>query len=600
MPVVAVVAALALAAGPSKPTPHSAWRSHARESGFVETGRLDELDTFCAFLETKQQGCETFGASPEGRPLRAAVLSSLPPSQRNSEAFRSRPVVFLIGGIHAGEIDGKDALFEILTELSAPPPLAARGSALAGVLDVVTVVAVPVYNVDGHEHFGENHRPNQRGPKQMGWRVTSQNLNLNRDWAKADAPETVAMLQLINRYDPVVTMDLHVTDGAQFRHDIAVLTEPWRDDGSDGALLPAAKALSDTLVDGLKKTGHKPLDFYPSFERDDEPDSGFSRGVTPARLTHGYVARRGRIGVLVETHSWQPYKARVKATIDVVTALLRDAVKSAPRWRQAADDADAAGTALVGKRVDVAFDSDPKSTMTIDFLGYAYTRAPSSVSGALMTRYDEKKPAIWKIPLIDDVVASVTVSAPAAYAVEPGFADVVEARLLAHGVVSHRLKAAVDVDGEAYRADSVTFRGPYEGRQTAKLSGSWRPRRETLPAGTLIVPVAQPRGRLVVELFEVGAPESLAGWGFFNARLEQKEYMEAYVAEDVARAMLTDPAVAAAFDDALKDPAFAASPEARLDFFYRRHPAFDERFNLLPVRRLKHAPYIRPGRHQAR
>jgi hypothetical protein len=100
------------------------------------------------------------------------------------------------------------------------------------------------------------------------------------------------------------------------------------------------------------------------------------------------------------------------------------------------------------------------------------------------------------------------------------------------------------------------------------------------------VPIAQPRGLLVMQLMEPTAPDSFAAWGFFNAAFEQKEYMEAYVAEEVARAMLEDPAVKAEFDEALEDEAFASSPQKRLEWFYRRHASWDERRDLVPVFRV--------------
>jgi hypothetical protein len=75
--------------------------------------------------------------------------------------------------------------------------------------------------------------------------------------------------------------------------------------------------------------------------------------------------------------------------------------------------------------------------------------------------------------------------------------------------------------------------------------------------------------------------------GGFNNAFEQKEYMEPYVAEEVARAQLAkDPALAREFAERLRsDEKFAADPAARLDFFYRRHSAWDERFRLYPVLR---------------
>ena len=92
-----------------------------------------------------------------------------------------------------------------------------EGTAAQGALAQVTFVFVPVFNVDGHERFGRWNRPNQVGPEEMGWRTTAQNLNLNRDYVKADAPEMQAMLRLLNEWDPILYVDLHVTDGAQVR-----------------------------------------------------------------------------------------------------------------------------------------------------------------------------------------------------------------------------------------------------------------------------------------------------------------------------------------------------------------------------------------------
>jgi len=570
-----LVAALALAAAFDITTA-------ANTSDHARTGRLSELRVVCDRLTTIQQGCDVFGTSPEGRPMHAYTLSSIPaPKRAANAAFRTRPTVLVIGGIHAGEIDGKDASIAVLKRLV--------DGDLTGVLEHVTVVFVPVYNVDGHERFGKNNRPNQRGPEEMGWRTTSQNLNLNRDWAKADAPETRAMLALIERVDPVVIMDLHVTDGAKFQHDIAVMVEPWHDDGSDTPLIEPALTLQRGLIADLTATGHLPLPFYPSFERDDDPASGFAVGVVPARLTHGYAARRGRVGVLVETHSWHPYKARVQATVDVVAGFLRRAQTDAASWRRAADESDRLRASLVGKPVALAFDNDPASTTTIDFLGYAYAIAPSDVSGAPWIRYDETTPQTWRVPLVRDVTATRTVTAPLRYVVLPGFAPAVAAVLRAHGVRFTVVEKAYEEPAQRFVAADVTFSTtPYEGRQTAKFKGAWQPRAMApVPVGSLSVPVAQPRGRLVVELLEPSARESLAAWGFMNARFEQKEYMEAYVAEDVARAQLKDPAVRAAFDEKLKDPAFAKDPAARLDFFYRRHASYDVEHNVLPVLRIE-------------
>ncbi len=548
----------------------------ADRTDHVETGRLSEVQVVCDRLRTAKQGCEVIGTSPEGRPIHAYRLSSKTKSKSKPTVL----TVLIIGSIHAGEVDGKDATFAVVKRLI--------NGDLKTVLDHINVVFVPVYNVDGHERFGPNHRPNQRGPKEMGWRTTSQNLNLNRDWTKADAPETRAMLKLIERIDPVVIMDLHATDGAKFQHDIAVLTEPWHDDGTDTPLIAPAAALTNALVSDLRAAGHLPLTFYPSFEKDDDPTSGFAAGVVPARLTHGYAARRGRIGVLIETHSWRPYKERVQSTVTVVASLLRHAATHAAALHTAAKESDALRAALPGKGIALTFDAEPKATKTIDFLGYAYTREKSDVSGGMWTRYDENTKQVWKVPLIEGVKATHTVTAPSSYVVLPGFAEQTSAVLLAHGVRFSVTKVPTAMQAQRYVVSKASFRDkPYEGRHKVDVEGDWQQTSTvTVPKGALIVPVAQVRGRLVVELMEPRAYESFVGWGFMNARFEQKEYMEDYVAEEFARELLKDPSVRAAFEVAKKDTAFANDPAARLDFFYRRHPAYDSDFNVVPILRI--------------
>jgi hypothetical protein len=119
------------------------------------------------------------------------------------------------------------------------------------------------------------------------------------------------------------------------------------------------------------------------------------------------------------------------------------------------------------------------------------------------------------------------------------------------------------------------------------VEGTWQDEARDIPASGLFVPIAQPKARLVMSLLEPQAPDSFVAWGYFAAAFERKEYMEGYVVEAVAREMLAaDPAVKAEFERRLReDPAFAASPDARLEFFYRRHPSWDERYNLYPVYR---------------
>jgi hypothetical protein len=155
--------------------------------------------------------------------------------------------------------------------------------------------------------------------------------------------------------------------------------------------------------------------------------------------------------------------------------------------------------------------------------------------------------------------------------------------------VFRKVDKAIDAaQVQTVRADQAAFAPTsFESHQRLKVEGSWKPEPRNLGKGALFVPIAQPKARLVMALFEPQGPDSLLAWGEFNNAFERKEYMEEYVAEDVAREqMARDPALAAEFRHKVEtDPAFAKNAHARLEFFARRHPSWDERLNLYPVMR---------------
>jgi hypothetical protein len=553
----------------------------AERSGFTRTGRYDEVERLCAAYAARwpdKVRCLEFGRTPENRPMLALVASGDGVLDPETARKRQRPVVYFQGGIHAGEIDGKDAGFVALREL-----LQERAS--PGALERTTVLFVPALNVDGHERFGAWNRPNQRGPEEMGWRTTAQNLNLNRDHAKADAPEMRALLGLLNAWDPILYADLHVTNGAELREDLSVEVEPG--DGWDLELGVTGHALRNEVLARLRLAGFHALPFYPQFIDNDEPESGFAVWVSPPRFSQSYWATRNRFGALVETHSWQPYPRRVAATRETILAMVDLAARDGAKWLESARAADERARALAGTPVVLSY-TNTDAVRTVDIRGYEYTREQSAVSGQAWIRYDSTRPTIWKLPLKYEVKPALTVTAPTkGYFVPAAHAAWLSERLAAHGIEFERLAtprpgAAV----QTFRTDKVTTEAAtVEGRSRTTVRGSWRDEPRDIGAGALFVPIAQPKARLVMSLLEPQAPDSFVSWGFFGTAFEKKEYLENYVAEDVARRMLEqDPALRKEFERRLhEDASFAGRPEARLEFFHRRHPSWDERYGMYPV-----------------
>ena len=583
----ALLLALACAA-PVAAQPAQPLATHAERSGFAETGRYDEVIALCdAFASAHPDTvrCFDFGTSPEGRPMKALAITRTGALDAARAREGGHPVVLVQGGIHPGEADGKDAGFLLLREML-------DGTVATDSLEHLVWLFVPVFNVDGHERFEAWNRPNQRGPRESGWRATAQNLNLNRDYAKADSPEMQAMLRLVNAWDPLVQVDLHATNGAQFEHDIAIQVEPLH--AGDDALRAIGRQFRDGVMADLAAQGSLPLPFYPSLAEYDNPESGFIDGVYPPRFSTGYFLLRNRLSMLVETHSWKEYPERVQTTRNTIVSVLDHVGRHGREWLHAAHAADARAARLGGETVPLEYEATDRER-TIDFRGYAWTRTPSDVSGALMTRYDETTPQLWRVPLRDELVPSRTAQAPrGGYVVPAAHADWVADHLELHGVRFTRLAEPMhQAELETFRASAWTpAAASMEGHQRMELEGQWAGERRDVPAGSLFVPIAQPAARLVVALFEPQAPDSHAAWGRFNAHFERKEYMESYVAEALARGMLSaDPALREEFERRLReDETFAGSPRARLEFFHRRHASWDERLGLYPVYRADWTP----------
>jgi len=555
----------------------------SERSGFQNTGRYDEVIDLCARFQKaypKQVRCFEFGRTPEGRPMLALAVSRTGALTAEQAKKKGVPVMLIQGGIHAGEIDGKDAGFLALRE-------ALENKAAPGALDKQVLLFVPVFNVDGHERFGKWNRPNQRGPVEMGWRTTAQNFNLNRDYVKADAPEMQAMLALVNAWDPIAYVDLHVTDGAKFQPDVSIQVEPVH--GGDEELKRSGAALQTAVMADLKSQGSDPKPYYISFDKEDDPTSGFVDSMPTPRFSTGYFPLRNRMAMLVETHSWKDYPTRVRITRNTIVSLLSQVAAHGKEWQKTAQEADARAAALAGADVPLSYRTT-FNAKTIQFPGYEYTRGYSEVSGGLMTHYDESKPQMWTVPLRDEVVPDLKVAAPkGGYVVPAAFAAQVAAKLKVHGI-SYKLIGAdqMSAEVETFRATRTKFGAQsFEGHQSLAVEGEWGRERRSLVAGALFVPIAQPKARLVMAMLEPRGADGLLAWGLFNNAFERKEYMEDYVAEEVARDQLeADPALRAEFQKKVdSDADFNKTPAKRLEFFAKRHASWDERFNLYPVMR---------------
>ncbi|WP_414712239.1 M14 family metallopeptidase, partial [Sphingomonas sp.] len=305
----------ALIAGADDP-----WITPAERTGFATTPRYAETRAWLEHLAAASPlvAVETFGRTGEGRELLMVRASTGPGSDG-----APKPVVLVQTGIHAGEIDGKDAGLMLLRDI------ALRGK--AGLLDRVDLVFVPIYNIDGHERASRWHFPALRGPAEKGWVGNARNINLNRDYAKADAPESRAMIALLRRLDPILYIDCHVSDGFDMQHDITFTYAGW-------GRYAYHRATADWLMQrfgphvtaALEGAGHVPT-LYPSPIDTRNPAAGIRQAPEGPRYSTGYGDFIGVPTVLVENHMLKPYRQRVLGTYVLIEAALALAGEDAAR-----------------------------------------------------------------------------------------------------------------------------------------------------------------------------------------------------------------------------------------------------------------------------
>ena len=548
--------------------PDNPWATPGEKTGLTQSPSYADTVAFVGKLAAASPllTVETFGKTPQGRDMIAVVA-------RKASAAK-KPVVLIQAGIHSGEIDGKDAGLMLLRDM------AMRGK--DSLLDHVDLVFVPIFNIDGHERASRYNRPNQRGPLIQGWRTSSQNYNLNREYLKADAPEMQAMIGLIRKYDPVLYLDLHVTDGTDHQYDVAFAFAGW-----DGlyAYSPAIGRWLDqrfrpSVSAALTKAGHTP-GYYVSPLDNRDPLKGISHNADTPRFSTGYGDHARIPTVLVETHSLRPHRQRVLGTY----TLIEQALRLADEDREALQAAIATDRASRPDSITLTWKPLTKPIKTISFSGIAHETYSSPISGTKEVRW-LGKPITHPMP-VWGVEPDRVNRLPTAWWVPASAADVI-ARMRLHGVQMESIDTPRSVTLDMVRLVEPKLGSAIEGRVPLSAKDYvHETRAELMPPGSVRVPSDQPLGLLVAAMLEAESPDSFLAWNFFSGILQRTEYIEGYAIEPMAAAMLArDPVLKAAFEKRLADDkAFADNPTARLQWFYERSPYYDQRYLLYPVGR---------------
>jgi hypothetical protein len=513
-------------------------RTQAERTSYQETSSHASVQAFLDSLTRLGRPVlkGVMGRTTEGRDL-TYVIASRPLLATPDAARRSgRPIVFVQGNIHSGEVEGKEALQALVRDLLLDPR--------PNVLDSIVLIALPNYNADGNERLAPQarNRGAQNGPEMVGTRPNATGLNLNRDYMKADAPETRASLAMFNTWDPHVFVDLHTTNGSY--HGYALTYAP--------SLNPAAELREATFGGAWARDSFLPelrrrvrdRHQVETFDYGDFVGAGGGRGgrggrggapppsgITPAvpptgwrtyehtpRFGTNYYALRGRVSVLSETYSHDPFETRVRSAY----AFTKELLSLVAERRQMILD--------LTKRSDAALRRAPGSLPPVPVRA-AMTQTPYEADVSYeeiermgdSTRYEAGMPPgarrtgrfkTARMQIFDRFTPTRTRPAPWGYAIAP--ADTAALNLVRrHGLEVSRLTAEWRGDtGPQFVVDStIVAPQQFEGHRLVRLEGRWEGNRPvTLAAGTYIVPIAQPLGIVAMYLLEPESDDGIVAW----------------------------------------------------------------------------------------
>ena len=473
-------------------------RTVAETSAYKKTSTSAEVLAFCEAVAKRSPNAtlHSFGTTHGGRKLPLLVIAD-PPVATVEEAKKSgKLVVLAFANIHAGEVDGKEALLafaRVLTDKKNHP-----------LLKDLIILLVPNLNADGNDAFGANNRPGQNGPLETGTRHNAQNLDLNRDFVKLESPEIRALVKLVDTWNPAMVIDCHTTNGSKHRHTLTY----------DGPRYPSTADLAIWTDGTLFPAVTKKVKTATGF--DIAPYGNFSKDRTkwetyPAapRYSTQYFALCGRVGILSESYSYASFKDRIEATQAFVTACFE--VAAVKRKELAKLVAPAKPTRVPLRTKTEAFPDK------IPLLGFVEVEKDGK-------RVATDKHKVYALDYLGRVVPTAFAELPFAYLVPANHVNVIE-NLQRHGVKVEELREDIELEVEAFGVTSVDTRAYGIPKRTlvTDVSGAWKKANRRVPAGSVLVKTAQPHGALAAYLLEPRAEDGLTTWDFFSKSLVAKK-----------------------------------------------------------------------------
>ncbi|CAN5337335.1 hypothetical protein BH11PLA2_BH11PLA2_42120 [soil metagenome] len=458
----------------------------AERTRYLETTSSTDVVRFCEDLAKQHPQTvrySTYGSSHSGKALPLLILG---------EAV-NKPRVLVYANIHAGEVDGKEAVLALARDLAGDAGKEMRKS--------FTLLIAPNINPDGNDALGDeaSNRPGQNGPAKVGTRENAQGLDLNRDFIKLESPEIRALVKLVNERDPLVIVDCHTTNGS--KHRFAITYDGPRHAAASSALIDYSRETFLPAVTAAMNAKNLASNYYGNFN---ENRTEWETYPTTPRFGTQYFALRGRLGLLSESYTYDSFEKRVIASSAFVEAVLNHAAKDIAEIKAVCKEADKYRPKIALQTKLEKFD---KPTI---ILGYEEKIEDGK-------RVATATPKEYLIPFVGHSVATLSVDRPAAYFIPKAQQHTVET-LQRHGIKVDEIREEVlDLDcGFTIIDGSITTTIPKPKTTTTRLTARAAEGKRNLAPGDFLVRTAQPLGSLAVFLLEAASEDGFGTWMFFK------------------------------------------------------------------------------------
>jgi hypothetical protein len=492
------------------------------KTNFVKTSTYAEVVAFLDAIKTLAPNVHviSMGKSPEGKEIPVAILSEALITTPEQAKASGKPVIYIQGNIHAGEVEGKEAVMMLMRDIL----LGSKKHLLQNQI----ILFAPIYNTDSNDKMEKGRRPSQEdSPLEIGIRENSQGLDLNRDGVKMEAPETNGLLtNIITKWDPQVFVDLHTTNGTWHAYSLT-----WAPSYHSAGEKVTYDYVNTKMLKEISRTVDKKygLSFGPFGDydlREGWPLKNFYTYNHHPRYLVNQFGLRNRMAILSEAFSHERFYQRIYSTYSFVTEILEFTNSNAKEIvdvnRNAEQTAiknvvDNAGKMKKGVRFKMISTEKLNNFRTYD---YVKTKNAQGADSYLRT---------GNIISVDSVnyhgtfQPEVESTLPSGYVIPAAYASIAE-HLRKHGVKVDQLQKTQSFKGEIFNIASLT-NAPrkFEGHLMAKAEGSFANASRKFKKGDYVVDLAQPLANFIFYLLEPQSDDGLVTWNFFDQYYQQNK-----------------------------------------------------------------------------